>query len=197
MKRGTRTTRPKVVPGARKPVPEEHTPEQTPVQPEPEQAAKADEKIDDTPAKPDEQPDEQPDDEPDEKPEGGEVATVSDGVVTVEPVDVTGEDDDKGEAVRQPLDGVVVEDLAPAADLKLGEDPDTSMLPAVQLHLVSEHGISAALHMDDATAAATHLRHHTHYEHDHTSTDWRFRPLRAVSTLMANVETETSDLATT
>lgn len=85
--------------------------------------------------------------------------------------------------------------------LGLGQDPDTSMVESLQLHLVSEHGLAAGLHMDRMAAESAHRRAHQHDDEDahqgeqgHPLHDHRFRPGRVLECLMANAERE-HDLA--
>jgi hypothetical protein len=80
--------------------------------------------------------------------------------------------------------------------LSLRHDPDTSMVESLQLHLVSEHGLAQALHMDKLAAEAAHRRAHHVKDDDHQAQqshpliDHRFRPGRVLQCLMSTAERE-------
>jgi hypothetical protein len=76
----------------------------------------------------------------------------------------------------------------------LSEDPDTSMVTSARLHLVSEHMVMDALHMDAADAAALHTDLHMHHEFDHPITDQRFRPGRILALLTVADELSGDDV---
>jgi hypothetical protein len=72
----------------------------------------------------------------------------------------------------------------------LDEDLDTSVVLCVQLHLMSEHQMPHALHMEDEDAERHHTRLHDLAEHEHDPGDHRCRPGRAMAQLMAAIERE-------
>lgn len=63
----------------------------------------------------------------------------------------------------------------------LAEDPDTSMVDSVRLHLISEHTVIDALTLDPADAAALHTELHMTEQFEHPLTDLRFRPGRILA----------------
>jgi hypothetical protein len=91
-----------------------------------------------------------------------------------------------------PVEPVV--DVPPAAkatpvapephELPLSEDPDTSLVQSVLLHLLSEHGAWTAIGMDRAGAIALHERLHRQAAFGHEVDDLRFRPALAQNAML-------------
>ncbi len=74
----------------------------------------------------------------------------------------------------------------------LDTDPETSLGTSLRLHLMSEHQVVGALHLDDEAAAARHAELHAAGHHDHDVQDHRFRPGAALSLLYSAIhENET------
>ncbi len=72
----------------------------------------------------------------------------------------------------------------------LDEDIDTSLVLSIQFHLMSEHQIPTALHLDDDEAEAMHARLHVVTTCDHHISDRRMRPGRAIAVLMLHCHRE-------
>lgn len=82
-------------------------------------------------------------------------------------------------------------DAVEAADVGLDDDPETTLVGSIFLHLLSEHGVYHALSMSDDDAIAFHDELHTRLDgprQRHPVTDWRFRPKRALATSMRSAE---------
>lgn len=84
-------------------------------------------------------------------------------------------------------------DARPAgvATLTLDEDPDTSLVGSIYLHMLSEHDVYFALGLVDDEAIEYHQQLHEEAEAaglkiDHASGDWRFRPGRALANSLYN-----------
>lgn len=73
--------------------------------------------------------------------------------------------------------------LIPASSGTLDEDPDTSMVQSLRLHLVSEHAISDAVTMKELDAERLHRQLHLTAEQSHLQNDLRFRPGRVLRAL--------------
>lgn len=77
---------------------------------------------------------------------------------------------------------------------ELDQDPDTSLVPSLYLHLLSEHPGDGygALRLEDDEAVSLHARLHAsdiiRGELDHAVEDWRFRPGRALEAAMQSAE---------
>ena len=69
---------------------------------------------------------------------------------------------------------------AASTSMSLNEDPQTSPVGSLYLHLLSEHGAYHALDVDEQKTATAHERLHAR-ESDHDVHDWRFRSARAVA----------------
>lgn len=70
----------------------------------------------------------------------------------------------------------------------LDGDPDTSLARSVRLHLLSEHQLMGALHMDEADAEARHGELHLQSPQDHPVDDLRFRPGLVLKCLLLRCE---------
>lgn len=86
--------------------------------------------------------------------------------------------------------GFDVADIEPA----LADDPETSMVESVFLHLLSEHDRYDALHLEEQDAFTMHARLHQDADEDgldldHSATDLRFRPAKALGKAMRYVQT--------
>lgn len=69
-------------------------------------------------------------------------------------------------------------DVGPGLD----DDEDTSLAKSLVLHMVSEHGMASALHMNDVEAERRHDElHQAAAAHDEL--DFRFRPARVLAAL--------------
>jgi hypothetical protein len=109
--------------------------------------------------------------------------------------DVDDEIDEIDEIEQQADASGPVEAMDVALDLceqgpSLDEDPDTSMAESLQLHLISEHAVAGALQFDDEEAERQHRRLHAIWRHPHPIADRRFRPGRAISVMMLQVQRE-------
>lgn len=73
--------------------------------------------------------------------------------------------------------------IAGDAGSALDDDDDTSLVTSVILHLMSEHSVINALHLDEEQAHARHRDLHAEATHTHGDSDLRFRPLRILAML--------------
>ncbi len=83
--------------------------------------------------------------------------------------------------------GELQEDLD--ANYELNEDPDTSLVGSIYLHLLSEHNCYEALRLSDDDAIALHQQMHKDQAQSHPISDWRFRPGRALAASMRGCDT--------
>jgi hypothetical protein len=81
------------------------------------------------------------------------------------------------------------DDEQPAAGLGLDDDPDTSLVGSIYLHMLSEHNCYGALRLSDDDAIALHQQLHKDQGQDHGIADWRFRPGRALAASMLSADT--------
>ena len=72
--------------------------------------------------------------------------------------------------------------------VSLDEDPETSLAESLALHLMSEHGVMDALHLDELDAADVHARLHLESHQNHAVSDLRFRPQLALDGMMLNLQ---------
>lgn len=77
--------------------------------------------------------------------------------------------------------------------LSLESDPETSMVGSVFLHLLSEHQLYEALHLEEDEARLLHERMHAQaallsITIDHDVADLRFRPRRALAASMRHAD---------
>lgn len=77
---------------------------------------------------------------------------------------------------------------------ELHDDPDTSMVTSMRLHLISEHFVLDALGMDPADAHAMHIDLHTRTMQAHPVSDTRFRPGRILALLMVGDQLQADDV---
>jgi hypothetical protein len=70
----------------------------------------------------------------------------------------------------------------------LDDDPETSLAQSLALHLMSEHGVMDALHLDERDAADVHARLHLEGHQNHAVGDLRFRPGLALDGMMLNLQ---------
>lgn len=76
---------------------------------------------------------------------------------------------------------VTKDNVPPNVDLALNEDPNTSLVGSVLLHVLSEHPRSTIDLLDEPAVIAEHLRQHENEPHEHDLEDERFRPRRALA----------------
>lgn len=108
-----------------------------------------------------------------------------DDVEEPEPDNDDDQDDDENPATANPpVDWVGM----------LDDDPDTSLVASLHLHLLSEHYHHGALSLDDDEATAIHERLHVEADHEHWISDTRFRPGRALVVCLQAVETPTDTI---
>jgi hypothetical protein len=88
------------------------------------------------------------------------------------------EQDEQDEDTEDPNDGRLDED---DTDLSLDEDPDTSLVGSLYLHLLSEHNCYRALALSDDAAIELHQQLHREAGQNHGIADRRFRPGRALA----------------
>lgn len=109
---------------------------------------------------------------------------------------IEGDDIENDAAVDDPEDETEADDTEmgkhaePAIDLDLDEDPDTALVGSLSLHMLSEHGISGALHLDEAALIGEHQRAHREHAQVHGIADLRFRPTRALAAAMLQYSEE-------
>jgi hypothetical protein len=91
---------------------------------------------------------------------------------------------DPAEAEREPEFG------SGAEVVDIDDDPDTSILLCLQFHLMSEHQLPHALHLDDEEAETMHAGLHDAGDLAHDEDDHRCRPGRALMFLMNAIHDE-------
>lgn len=94
---------------------------------------------------------------------------------TTPAVEATGDDDGDEQESDDPVG---------RHELSLDDDPDTSLVPSLVLHMLSEHGVHGVLLNDEDEAQAEHERLHQQSQQTHTLADHRFRPGRALATAL-------------
>lgn len=79
--------------------------------------------------------------------------------------------------------GIDLSELVASDILTLNDDPDTSMVTSLILHLLSEHSIDDALSLPLDDADRLHRQLHQAAEQNHHEQDLRFRPGRVLRSL--------------
>jgi hypothetical protein len=96
------------------------------------------------------------------------------------------EDDDAGDEVDQEEIHDMGRHTGEPARASLDEDPDVSLVGSLSLHMLSEHGITGSLHLDEAALSELHQQLHAEHDLDHDVEDLRFNPIRALEVAMFN-----------